>query len=567
MKHKKYLCCPLRIVPLEGKWIVSGGRYNKKLVVHPIHLEIFRLSSVLISEVELVNLISSKFNVSQEEVKQLICEFVDKGFLVCDEFAVPSLSTSKKDHRKIEYLGIITCDRPQALCEALEMYIKNAYKNGHDLTFFVVDDSRHSQKENKKNIAHIAKELRCPVGYIGDSERRELIQLVSEGTGFSKELVSFAFYPNGKMDTVRFSAGAARNCGVAFCAGAKYLLADDDSLPIGNNSTANRELSFSQGMPPLLKSFNRECQEKESNCDIDVISYIKKYLGKTTREILEEHGSVDVGHYFNNTPVLVDKLKNFLDVRIGFSMCTIQGVRDISVDTYLDDEYIHDGWYFERADSDCICSSPLLLTTTLTGFDSKQFVVPFFPIYRNEDVMTSMFLNSIDTYALSVTVNANLWHKKEKGHQEITYSKSNFYEEILFPKMLESILKNYYVSVPGSILPNEKRINMVKEYIEGICAEDSSKFISNICTMDYHLLEVCSKKMDHIKKLRKNVQQDYAYWRTYPKNKEELLSSNNIEMFRKALLQYVALLKVWDQILNSCEVLKETSKFPVTMLT
>lgn len=566
MDNKNYLCCPLKIQPLEKNWIVSGGKYQKKLNVGLIHLDIFRLASVPISENELTDSIVRKYNVSHENVKQVLCELLEKGFLVCSKVMDFPKAKNKVDLGTIDYLGIITCDRPQALCESLEAYIKNANNNGHNLSFFVVDDSRYSQKENRENITRIAQKYRCSIGYVGDEEKLALIQLICEYTGISKELISFAFYPNKERNMASFSAGAARNCGAALCAGTKYLLADDDSMPVGNYTTSNRKLSFSQGMPHVLKSLDKEGQIKECNYNVDAISYISRYLGKSTREVLEESGSIDVDHYHNNSPVLMDKYRNYIDSRIGFSMCTIQGVRDISVDTYLEEGCIQDGWYFERTDSDCICSSPLLLTTTLTGFDPQYFVTPFFPIFRNEDVMTSMFLNAIDPYALSVVVNVNLWHKKDNGHKEIACSKSNFYEEILFPMMLECILQNYRITVHSSIIPYEKQINMIKEYIEGICGEDSLEFISNICKIDHNLLEKCSRKIEHIQELRRVKNKEFQYWLSYPKSIEEMLSSHHIREFRETLIQYVKLLQCWGQILDLCKWLNETCNFPVTKI-
>lgn len=563
MDYKKYLCCPIKIKPLGQKWIVSGGKYQKNIIVGAEYIDLFRLASVPISENELITSVMKKYNVSYENVKQILCKLLEKGFLVCDEFMDLPKTKDKNNLNAIEYLGIITCDRPQALYESLEAYVQNIYHNGHDLSLFVIDDSRYSQKENRENIARIAKKYRCSIGYIGDDEKLKLIQLISEHTGISKELINFAFYPNKELEMDRFSAGAARNCGSALCAGSRYLLADDDSFPIGNYTTIDRKISFSQGMPSVSKLLDVECNVKESNYDIDVISYIMKYLGKSTREVLEENGGIDVDHYFNNSPVLMDKFRNYIDSRIAFSMCTIQGVRDISVDTYLEERCIRDGWYFERTDSDCICSSPLLLTTTLTGFDPQYFVTPFFPIFRNEDVMTSMFFNAIDPYALAVAVNANLWHKKDNGHKAIACSKSNFYEEILFPKMLESILKNYCISVHRSILPYEKQMNMMKEYIEGICGKNVSDFISNVCKMDHDLLEICSRKIEHIQELRRVKNEKFQYWLSYPESIEELLTNNNVGIFRHTLLQYVTLLQYWKQILDSCKWLKKSCNFPV----
>lgn len=558
-----YLQYNSKVYILGREWVLIGGRFNKKIIADVVVLEIIRMAGYATEEKEIIRHIGKKYSMSDDKVLDILNTLVEKGFLIKNHIKVPTQNYAM-DSRKIEYMGIITCEREQALKKSLGSYIRNAQKNAHDITYVVIDDSSHNaQCSNINTIKYIAQEQCCKVGYMGFKERKKMVDLLCQHTTVSREIILYAFLPNmtEKWKDILFTAGAARNCLNAVSPYDKYIVIDDDSLPLGNYSERERKIAFSQGQG--IAEHHYGIGDRLSNANIDLIELNNMYLGKKLKQILSNIQEVNINDYANDTKILLDQLDIYKESNIAVTTNTIQGIRDISVDTLLfSEQEKNTNWYIEKMKADYICSNPFLLTTTATGIDPIYFKIPFIPICRNEDVITGMIFNFLDGFALGVSINSNLTHAKAGGYTAIKNSQSNFYEEILYPILLKNILLKMQMNVPNVILPISKKIAIFKQYIVAVCGKSPKEMFSNITSMNSTIMEVCFAKIQEIKSPRK---EKWSYVSTYPDSIDEILKSKKLADFRNMLLDYVELLEAWEELLHGCNKIKEKELFPITI--
>lgn len=563
MNEIKYLQYNASLVPLDGKIVLCGGRFGKKILANDIIVEIMRLTSIAICERDLIDYICTKFSISKKIAKEILILLQQKGFLAKDYIVISHRTAHSFRTSSISSFGLITCDRPDALKSAISSYIANAHNYNHEVDFFVVDDSNYSHRKNLNILQELSGKYECCIHYMGTRERKKLVDLLEHQLNTLGELLLFGLFPKShlKESATVFSAGAARNCAMAFSPERKLLVADDDSLPIGNYSSKLRTLSFSRGTASKRNLYFNKQPSTYMNHDIDVITLNNAYLGKSLQEILADQKTIELTTFFNKCPIFLGNQNKYFDSVVGFTVNSIQGVEDISVGTFLLGDNYKEKWFVEETNSDCICAQPLLLTTTVTGIDPKVFTVPFIPTFRNEDIMTGMIYNKIDPLAIAAHINSNLLHNKEGGYSAIRNSKSNFYEEIVFPDIFHSILNATNMLIPNTVLPLQKKTQILKNCVDAICGKNCNEMIHNLCAIDNALLDRLSQKIHY--SLEKTCKLfDLPYTQTIPRTIDELVTNDRIDMLRKSLLQYMDLLVFWPEIIDVCGTLKNKSLFP-----
>ena len=545
------------LFPFDGKILLVGGKYNKRIVATQLIQEIVRICSVASDECEIISYLSSQFDVSKSSLKELLDKLSNRGFLVKDTVRIPNFACVDDDSHshEISHLAIVTCDRPRALKASTLGYIKNAQAHSYDLHYLVSDDSFSSRQQNIDVLSEISKELKCNILFFGSSERESLVRKLAKMCDMPQYVLAFGLYPKALnlFDGNIFSAGASRNCAIAVSQCRNLLVIDDDSLPIGNYSSMDRQLSFSQGAPNYQHEDYVSQPLEYDNREIDIVGLNNIYLGKTLGSILSSSSSICVEKFFNNTPLILSEGSHWLKTRIAFTTNSIQGVEDVSVDTLLNQKSLNRGWYVEKGDSDCVCTNPFLLTTTATGIANDVFRIPFVPVFRNEDVMTGYFFNSLFPNSLGVRLNTNLYHNKVGGYTSILQSTSDFYQEVLYPYLLQRIIR-ITNSSSNLVIDFRRRLQLLVSSIKTVCGDNAKQMIYNISDVDPHFSYDISTLLELSKVQKSNYTESnqYPYMKTIPNSYLELVSNSRIALFREVLLQYCNLLSNWHIILDAC---------------
>ena len=72
------------LFPFDGKILLVGGKYNKRIVATQLIQEIVRICSVASDECEIISYLSSQFDVSKSSLKELLDKLSNRGFLASD---------------------------------------------------------------------------------------------------------------------------------------------------------------------------------------------------------------------------------------------------------------------------------------------------------------------------------------------------------------------------------------------------------------------------------------------------------------------------------------------------
>jgi hypothetical protein len=185
---------------------------------------------------------------------------------------------------RIETVGIITADRPDALRRALASYLQNCREHDRAPQILVADGSRSSEDVATGAIGEVAKEQGAAVTHVGAQQRQALRRAV-EAAGFPSDVVAWGL-PDPPP---RYAAGAVRNLLILATAGAPILSLDDDTSCSLRQLPSHQEgVSFVGHRDPRETRWFESRQESTKAGDpvnIDLIALHESVLGQDLREL------------------------------------------------------------------------------------------------------------------------------------------------------------------------------------------------------------------------------------------------------------------------------------------
>lgn len=572
-----------QIAFLEEDLLITGGRYQKRVRATSLMIEILKMTGQPMQEEKLINKLQNKFQISQERLKEYLEKLSDLGFLEKDVIYI-----CKQEHEKYQDIqseicsfNVPTYQRKEELKRCLESYIQNFKEYGHVLKYYIYDDTNvYKDYVNSKFLQEIVNANQVSISCIGLKEKKELINLLAKD--FKRELIEFSFLPSNLFQKKKyFMAGANRNCILAYNAGENFLMADDDSLCKGIKEEKSSCLMFSIGRGSIEKSNITYEHLKKLTKDLrcDLIKEHKQFLGKRLGQLLKEKqiSKIDYNMIESQNVIFPNAYDLYCDSKIAFTFHSILGWPDQTADEVIreslkynnidflmgkDNQYIR-----ECVKGNVIYAKAHLLTTTLTGMTGEEILVPFMPVYKNEDIHFSYFLNYIQPYGLSCGLQQNLLHNKTSMSDQLANFYNHFYGDIVFSYVLLELLKKLKSNIPEKYMPISVRIKILAQYIQEVCGKNEKDFVANILSLKIDLEKLYVEKKFYIDELKRTFSINLELYQMKNgynglKSYHDFLIHSEWKAMRKVLIYYVQLLTQWKDILQACHELRKKEQLP-----
>jgi hypothetical protein len=371
--------------------------------------------------------------------RNCIRDLHESGLLITKNEALVKLRSQEfmRNDVKISVATWITKDRPDSLIASIESFIANFKKYGHELNFFVSDDTLKNTESERLSarLNSIAQKQSINLIYMGQKERRKLHDAILEKTspdGLPAEVLDFAMLG---LDGISPSHGANRNTVLLANAGKMILCTDDDvfcdlRLPKYDGIDFELTTNFRSDIMESYPDRTALVQAHPSG-PADLLSFHDRLLGKHIAEIIGD---------FNNIEKF--KLKNLSHSHLthlltggGFIRATVAG---ISGDSGLPSpRYLVrlDGTARERYTSSesilhsALRSREMFMTASHYavainanfpgmnfGLDNRRILPPFLPVMRGEDTIFSRMIKLISNDSLTGSLPLTITHDPE-GHR------------------------------------------------------------------------------------------------------------------------------------------------------
>jgi len=431
--------------------------------------------------------------VDRENALTSVIESVHKGGLTISAKEICAGLVPEGDGKSVTeqpVVAIITCDRPQALKRLLESFLREC-----DLSqvrrFFVLDDSRLT--ENKASNLEITQHFNgladIDIRYFGEIEAYNFMTSLIQRLPDHEEQIRFLIDRERWKDYV--TAGIARNYGLLMSVGNPVIIFDDDTICkayeppiIGSEiefSDRNREAYF-------FKSHD-ERQGLNSAENPDPVKQHMRCLGLLLSEALNVlgTGTPDQNSLRYARSAFATKLNHHS--RILITECGALGDPGTISNNWLATLPIESRERLQESESqfenalnhrNCWLGrshatfTPAGNFSGVTGVDNRQFLPPYFPIERGEDLIFGKSVNFIfpDSICLNyawavphLPIPERQWSEPGKKASIPTLSSIAFIEKIVDRKdlcqaedphlrveFLAQILKDFAGSPKASVL-------------------------------------------------------------------------------------------------------------------
>lgn len=562
-------------------FIITGGGYNKKIKASLYILEILKKTSRAIKEEDLLAYLNMKFKISFDIGENLLSKLLNLGFLETNTiYSLKHKEYKSSDSTKIKSLNIPTYLRPSELSKCIESYFENFQRNSHYIDYYVFDDTPlDKSNENYMTLKDVKNSLNIGIFYVDLEEKERFIDILARECGLEKTIIEFAFMPNKVFKNQKlFMSGANRNFILAYTIGDCFLTADDDSCCLGFENNINSHIYFSTGRGNIDKQYIKDKDLDATLCNenLDILNLHQQYLGRSLGEILyqKEIKEITFDMLTSENDIFPNNYSFYEASRVHFTFNTTLGWPDQTADEVLCD-YLHNKdmdyllglsnkTILEKSKGDTIYSSPFLLTTTLTGIDNRKAICPFMPVYRNEDVHYGYFLNYLDPYSLSSSINVSLLHDKKKSPHQLEAFYKNFYGDIVLSYILYQVLNKLKIQLPNEYLDIDNRKSIFSRSIKNICGKDQFEFTNNLLELKIDLNKLWQEKRDLVKGVHSSFEDNktHADINQYFTDFNKFITSEEWELMRRVLILYSDLLLQWHSIMEACYRLKIAGKLP-----
>jgi hypothetical protein len=301
----------------------------------------------------------------------------------------------------IRTVGVLTCDRVDALGACVESFAENAQRHGDACRVVVVDDSTapSTRSGNVAALARVAARYGVEIAYAGADEKRAYADALARRSGVSPEVVAFALFGLAECGC---SIGANRNALLLACAGEAFVSTDDDTIArLGRWPDASPGVDFATEGDPMEYRFFATREEALAWVPTDDESVLRLHssaLGRTLASIVtdaREHG-VDLE---GATPPTLEGLASGAG-RVAATLAGLYGDSGMFGGAGFVMHWVRDGQAREGEEQyrlavtsrEILRVAPRLrirrtapFMSTSLGLDHRTLLPPFFPVLRDED--------------------------------------------------------------------------------------------------------------------------------------------------------------------------------------
>jgi hypothetical protein len=319
---------------------------------------------------------------------------------------------------KIEFVVVPTCHRPANLAVLLEGLLSNRRAFGKQYTVMVSDDSEDgSATETSKECARvISKSFGIGIQFTSRSKRKALVMRL-ERLGFHGPTLDFALLATGETGN-RY--GANRNSQALLTNGCSYVSCDDDILLPAQSTSEHLSMTFVEEDPFYVSPLLKQEDNVKDHAHVDFVGQHELHLGRSLSELLEP--SEEMSHPCSHA--IIDLVNDSGQVLLTSSgvvgdsgMSSGSGIM-LSRNRRLQYRLAADNDFYKSlrvnrgitrtVDQFTVTHHFYPMTMCFAVYGSVS--IPFFPAYRQEDLIFSILFNKIFPHGYSIAVPFNVGH-------------------------------------------------------------------------------------------------------------------------------------------------------------
>lgn len=357
-------------------------------------------------------------------------QLVQRNLLQPETTLRESLTQQQSTAVAIKQLFIRSCDRPQDL-DHLFNSLEAHHQQGHALPqITVVDDSRDAShiEHNGQRIVLASERLGQTVRHIDRAARRQTIETIASGSG--ADLASLRWLIDGDDTALEPSYGSTLNFALLLSAGQGLLVMDDDAEldPHALTPSASRDVIVHPYQALTISTLETAGDELEqaTQLALDAVAAHGQLLGTQLGTVLagDAEATLNLEHL---TPALAHDLKHAPRIKLSsngsigdIGVSSLHGVlaeRGSQLTSLAQARPEGRGQGLSRRytrSTDVLQLAPAwqLMTTTLTGIDNTELLLPTIVHGRNEDLLFGEWLKFMHPNSLIATLPWMLPHRR-----------------------------------------------------------------------------------------------------------------------------------------------------------
>lgn len=366
-------------------------------------------------------------------LKQPLQQLIDAKLLTSERELFERLAVDNvqaDDEPLVETLFIRTCARPQTLRRLLES-LRRQPDDGGLKRCVIIDDSKEAsdRQATREVIETLRPALEVDLHLVNHARRQALLQRIADGVGCDR--ASLGWFMEGDANEETLTYGAGPNLALLLGAGSRFALMDDDAtLDARVPEDARNRPIFSPEPDDRLWLPDPGAELPGSDLDRleeNPLSSHARYLGQCPGDLLGAAGSDNTETFKQLTPDLLHQLAGQPRVKLTCSgvlgdpgtedVQWIYGMPADDLRVLCSDVDDYRARLFQRRVLRCPQSAVAtpaygLMTTTLTGIDNRELLLPTAARERNEDLLLGAMIAFLYPKALHVTLPHGLYHMR-----------------------------------------------------------------------------------------------------------------------------------------------------------
>lgn len=366
-------------------------------------------------------------------IKQAIDHLQSMEVLLEESSMLTHLSQQPKplpDPPPLAHVFIRTADRPQALARLLD-----SLKTQPTLTtvhVWVLDDSQQPDHvaTNSAHTEQFGANRSGPTHCLDRARRRALLTRIAEQSQGDVDQLHWLI--EGDQDDPSPSYGASLNLALLLAAGQRFCIIDDDAtLDAFVLEDAHPGVDLRGQRQHQLKFIDPDQPEEQQvpKTRIDPMASHAQWLGRSLADITQEFGHSQRNFLGHTTAHMLHQLRGQPSVRLttngtlgdpgtsGMTWLFTQPAKDLHALCHQDPSWASRLFNrrFARASLGTQVTTDFsLMTTTLTGIDNRELLLPTVSKGRNEDLLFSVLMKFLYPDALSVSLPFMLPHRPDE---------------------------------------------------------------------------------------------------------------------------------------------------------
>jgi len=300
------------------------------------------------------------------------------------------------NHVALKSISIPTSNRVEALRRCLLSYAAGLEKQSRDTAIVVADDSKRPEINQgyKELLRSIGSRYGLAVLYAGIPEKLAFVNRLLKTTGAPADVLKFGLFDSGKTGLPTY--GANRNALLLQNAGEAFLSVDDDTVyqpgTLGRIEAGYRDVCeerFSESYPceVIITGSRDQALGTLTYGEMDVLAHHESVLGRSLSDQhcpQSEPGKLPAGGVkisFNGVAGDCGWPSSFIQLLFTGS----------SLDRLVESNEIYTtargSRYGVRAVTKACLGQVMNAPGMFAAFDNREFLPPFFPVGRGEDVI------------------------------------------------------------------------------------------------------------------------------------------------------------------------------------